>query len=79
MVCANLGDQKNVTVNWSTKNATQVLLSNGGPLQVGVPNSGSSSAIGHCKGGGFTYTLTAKGPGGTTTTSASANYTIPTK
>jgi hypothetical protein len=80
VTCAKLGDPKDVTVNWTTKNATQVTVKRPGATgeYFPLPASGSVPRTGLCQGGAFTWDITATGPGGTTTTSPSANYTIVT-
>jgi len=78
VTCAKLGDPKDVTVSWATKNATQVTVKSPGATGEYFPlaASGSVARTGACKGGALTWNITATGPGGSTTTSASANYTV---
>jgi hypothetical protein len=80
VTCAKLGDLKDVTVSWTTKNATQVEVRTPGDTFPLIPGgaSGSVARTGACKGGALTWNLTATGPGGSTMMSASANYTVVT-
>jgi hypothetical protein len=78
VTCAKLGDTKDVTVSWATKNATQVTVKSPGATGEYFPlaASGSVARTGACKGGALTWNITATGLGGSTTMSASANYTV---
>lgn len=68
---------KDVTVSWSSQNATQTVLSVDGPGAYGTYGpSGSQMLNVQCESTTHHYTVTAKGPGGQGTANASLQVTV---